>query len=246
MTGSANSQFNLQDASGGIVVYVAAGTSIPNYGDTVQVTGPLGQYNGLLELTLSAANPDQSVSDLGGGTLPTPAPFVFASAANIPYMEATEGSLVTVSNVYLFWTNADFLTGTVTMTNLNGQTFPLYVNAGVLNIQGTPIPVFASSVTGVLSQYKSSAPYTSGYELDVTQYADVVAGTPLPPEPLPIPLNVQVSGNNLVLTWSDSSFSLQSSTNVSGPYTTVPASVGLSTYTDTETNQALFYRLMHP
>ena len=108
------------------------------------------------------------------------------------------------------------------------------------------IPPFATSITGVLSQFKSSAPYTSGYELDITQFGDLVAGSPPPPVTSPIPLSIQVSGNGVTLTWSDASFVLQSSATAGGVYTSIPAAAGLTSYTEGATDQAKFYRLMHP
>jgi len=59
--------------------------------------------------------------------------------------------------------------------------------------------------------------------------------------PAPIPLGAQLSGGNFVLSWTDPSFTLTSSTNVLGPYLAVPGattgySVGL-------TNPATFFKL---
>jgi hypothetical protein len=57
-------------------------------------------------------------------------------------------------------------------------------------------------------------------------------------------LNIQLTNNQAMLTWSDSSFSLQSSTNVGGPYSTIGTAHSPS-YTDSLTNAARFYRLIH-
>lgn len=59
----------------------------------------------------------------------------------------------------------------------------------------------------------------------------------------PIPLNVSLSGGQLTFTWSDSSFSLQSSTNVVGPYTTIVGAT--NPYVILATNTMGFYRLIH-
>ena len=59
----------------------------------------------------------------------------------------------------------------------------------------------------------------------------------------PILLNVGLSGGNLTFTWSDNSFSLQSSTNVVGPYTTIVGAT--SPFIITATNKMGFYRLIH-
>jgi hypothetical protein len=59
----------------------------------------------------------------------------------------------------------------------------------------------------------------------------------------PIPLYVQLAGTNVILSWADNSFSLQSSTNVVGPYSTIPAAV--SPYTSPATASQEYFRLIH-
>ena len=60
----------------------------------------------------------------------------------------------------------------------------------------------------------------------------------------PIPVSAQFSGANLVLFWTNTAFSLQTSTNVAGPYVTIPGAT--SPYTNlTTTNAAGFFRLVH-
>ena len=60
----------------------------------------------------------------------------------------------------------------------------------------------------------------------------------------PIPLSAQLSGGNFVLTWTNSAFSLQTATNVTGPYITVPGAT--SPYTNLiSTNPAGFFRLVY-
>jgi hypothetical protein len=68
----------------------------------------------------------------------------------------------------------------------------------------------------------------------------------LNPTPLPIPLSMNVSSRTFTFNWSDSSFSLQSATNVAGPWNTITgASSGFSTNA-TPDQPALFFRLYHP
>ncbi len=60
----------------------------------------------------------------------------------------------------------------------------------------------------------------------------------------PIPLGFSFTGGSMAFTWSDASFSLQSSTNVAGPYTTISGAVsGFSTNTGAA---QMFFRLFHP
>jgi hypothetical protein len=242
-----SSEFFIQDASGdGIAVFIGGGSFVPNRGDSVQVTGPMGQFDGLLELNLSVSNPTHSVTDISSGH-PVPAPkfFDFASLTNIAFVETNiEGSLVIVSNVFLQQPDVAGFIGnaSIDMTNLNGKLLNLFVNANASDVIAQTVPPFASSITGIFSQFTTSTPATGSYELDILQYSDLVAGSP-PSNVVPIPLKIQPSGATVMLTWTDNSFALQSSTNVSGPYTTIGNS---SPYTDSTTNTATFYRLMHP
>jgi hypothetical protein len=61
---------------------------------------------------------------------------------------------------------------------------------------------------------------------------------------VPIPLYIQSSGANVVLTWSDASFNLQSATIVTGPYTTLSGAT--SPFTTNTISSQLFFRLIHP
>lgn len=97
--------------------------------------------------------------------------------------------------------------------------FPLYVSPYVYDVVANPIPTFAASIAGVLAQHATGSVYTNGFQLVMTQYADLVAGTP---PTLPIPLVTDYTAGTLTLSWSDPSFTLQSSTNVAGPYVDVP------------------------
>jgi len=84
-----NNAFAIQDATGGMYIYVASG-SIPTMvlGDDVQVTGTLKNYNGLLEM-----DPTTAIVRIGSGSVP--APQVISTSATI--VSATQGLLVQVS-----------------------------------------------------------------------------------------------------------------------------------------------------
>jgi len=57
----------------------------------------------------------------------------------------------------------------------------------------------------------------------------------------PIPLNINRSGNAVVLTWGDPAFLLQASTLVTGVYTNVPGAT--SPYTNSLSSPTKFFRL---
>jgi Bacterial Ig domain len=61
----------------------------------------------------------------------------------------------------------------------------------------------------------------------------------------PIPLNEQISGGNVILTWTNSVFGLQFSTNVAGPYVTIPGATSPYTNFISTNSPTGFFRLVH-
>lgn len=254
-TGSTNLQFYMQNGASGIMVFIGGGQPLlPSAGDRVQVTGPLGQFYGQLEFNMSALNPAQSFTNISSGNpLPAPAVFDFANQANVAYMKSIESSLVAVFNVYPNNTNAYYVSGsTVTLTNLSGLTFPQYVNPYVSSVIASPVPAFASSITGLMAQHASGSVYTNGFQLLVTQYSDIVAGTP-PVGPASITIStVSASGSNVTLTWTPNpagsySYSVWRTTALGGAWTPLQSGISGTSYTDTSaTTGAGFYRVSSP
>ncbi|MDD5139150.1 MAG: hypothetical protein PHY43_02685 [Verrucomicrobiales bacterium] len=245
MTANTSREFFIQDAStAGIAVFIGGGSYLPDAGDSVQVTGPIGQFNGLLELNLSASNPAHSVNYINSGNpLPAPKFFDFATLTNISLVETNiEGSLAIVSNVFFQLPQvAGFVgNGSLNMTNVNGKVLQLFVNAQASDVIAQTVPTFAASVSGVFGQFTSASPATNAYQLNILQYAGLVSGTMAS-----IPFVIQTAGTNAILTWSGTLFSLQSSTNVAGPYVDISPSTSPYTNYNSNTNSAMFFRLVH-
>jgi hypothetical protein len=59
----------------------------------------------------------------------------------------------------------------------------------------------------------------------------------------PIPLSINRIGNQVVLTWTNAAFSLQSATNAAGTYTTVTGAT--SPYTNVINGAGMYFRLVH-
>jgi hypothetical protein len=59
----------------------------------------------------------------------------------------------------------------------------------------------------------------------------------------PVPLSVHQIGNELVLTWTDATFNLQSATNSAGSFTTIPGAT--SPYTNAISGGGRYFRLIH-
>jgi hypothetical protein len=230
----------------GIDVFHRAGFSVPGQGQLVRVTAQLLSFNGLLELNPISTVTSHRVDVVGAASLPVDNVINIASAATPSYMDALEGSLVVISNVYLGTTNTTFPIGaslSVTLSNGIGQTLTMFAGTYATNsLQGQAIPTYCSSVRGILSQNDNTSPYTSGYQLLLTSTTDLVSGTP--PANTPIPLNQSFSGGQVTLTWNNAAFNLQSSTIVTGTYATVVGAV--SPYVVPATNAQRYFRLLAP
>jgi len=252
--------FFIQDSSGaGMDVFFRGGFPFPSQGDHVTVVAPLLQFNGVLEAAPVNGNPAHSITIVNSGNpLPTPRLLDFSSpisadawegyvhaGTNVP---ALEGSLVVISNVFMALPDGSSLMtagGSIFLTNLTGQTFTMTVpNNALLQPVGYPLPGnFATSIQGVVSQAQTSGTVlTNGYTVYLTLLSDIVAGTP---PVLPTPVNFSSDGTNLVMVWTDATFTLQSSTNIAGPYTDVSGAT--SPYTNAfNSAPAQFFRLYHP
>jgi hypothetical protein len=139
-------------------------------------------------------------------------------------------------------TNQSYLV--VTRYNSGTGESVLWVNpANESSTNAAGLDATTTAITGAVGLRQSDGIGTSYLDNLIvgTSFSDVATVSVTP-----VPLNIQASAGSVTLTWSDASFSLQSSTNVAGPYSTIPAAAGLTSYVDGVTNAAIFYRLYHP
>jgi hypothetical protein len=239
-----STEYFIQDGASGICVFEGGtgGANPPSVGSLVRVTGPVANFDGLLEFNLSASNPSHSISSpiSTGNPLPATKYFDINNYSNIPYMETNiEGSLVVVSNVFLNQTSLQFAPGAMNITNVNRKYISFYVNPNS-DVVGQNVPQFAASIMGVMSQYTSTVPATNGYELDILQFAGLVPGTA---PALPMPLQIKRAGTNAVLTWwATVPFTLQAAPSVTGTYTNIDGAI--NPFTNSVDSPAKFYRLI--
>ena len=188
-----NTRLYIQDATGGINVY-GPPLYCGNLGDDITVTGVIQAFNGLTELdsviTVTLNSP--------GNPQPTPLPLTIAMA-NATFQadncEPNESRLVHLANV-LIRTTAGAMPPATYTNNINlhlenngpdstTNWIVMFVpangpNCGVDPMIGQPILKTVCGVVGVLSQFKSSSPYTSGYEIIPRTTADVRSGETVP------------------------------------------------------------------
>ncbi len=165
--------FFMEDATGGININTTPGDwTLPEglqIGVEVLVSGVVTQYRGKAELDPTFLPDNIEVVDPSPATL-TPATVTIAEILADP--ESYEGTLVRVTNAWItagtfpcegFNWNLTLDDGTTNIT--------LRVDADT-DIDGQPTYTTAIDVVGIVSQYDSSEPYDSGYQILPRAYDD--------------------------------------------------------------------------
>ena len=169
---AAGYSFHLQDATGGIVVFRSADLSnytSPLRGDSLEVFGVLGQFNGLLQVV-----PD--TIHLRAQNRPLPIPLVVTSLT-----EANEGKIVRMNGLTVTtWPSTWSGSGqNITLSDgTNSIALRVVPLSGVWN---RPQPTGTINVIGGLQQFDNSLPFTSGYQIfprDTNDIIPVVAVNP--------------------------------------------------------------------
>jgi hypothetical protein len=246
ITSGNTASYYLQDGTAGINIFVtstSASTFRPAQGDSVTFVGVLSSFSSGLELYADTNNfPYTSYTiNSSGNSLPTPRliPFTVTNVYGFTYLNTNlAGSVVTITNVY-FGTNygntiSTTANQTVTVTNSSGTPFHIFFAFVDQDTAGQTMTNYASSVTGILYA-------TSTNVIAVTKFSDIVSTISV----TPIPLTTAYLSGSLTFNWSDASFDLQSSTNVVGPYVTIPGA-GPGFVTNTASAPTMFFRLHHP
>ena len=146
----------MQDGTAGINIFATFGSTFrPALGDVVTVIGVMSSFSSGLELTVDNTDQPYTTNFDTGTTAPLPPPasipFTFTNNnyPNVNYQIA--GERVQLSDVY-FGTNAGtaIVNGFMAVTNVQGQTTYLWFSGqDYEHARKHPVPVFASSVTGV-------------------------------------------------------------------------------------------------
>ncbi|MCB9473052.1 MAG: lamin tail domain-containing protein [Candidatus Delongbacteria bacterium] len=169
----------VENSTGAMAIYGPTGSPFIGdataIGDEVEVIGVLTQYNGLSEVNVTSIN----VISSGNPVTPT---VILGDGMN----EATEAMLVTMENVVFDTPGVQPITGSgLNFTAMVDGTFPILVRVDV-DVVGVgnsfTFPAGPTSVTGIVGQFDTSAPYDGGYQLQVRNQGDVPIGAGnLPP-----------------------------------------------------------------
>ncbi len=218
----------LQDATGGLPVYFPDVTETWNQGDNVTVTGEMGIFNGLIQVTNVTANTVNST----GNTLPAPH-VVTPDGLN----GNIESQLATVQNVTFADAGNIFGVGTHDFTDANGESSVIYVRSGH-PLVGTIIPLGAVNMTGIVSVFQSNYQLLPR-DLDDLENAVGFTITTLPEQS-------DITQNGFTLTWETDAaanhsvrYGLTESLELGEVTANSNAAVG--TYTFTGLDAATFY-----
>ncbi|RYD67831.1 MAG: hypothetical protein EOP83_01980 [Verrucomicrobiaceae bacterium] len=168
--GAANFSGFIQDTSGGVSIFSPNLNLGLNRGYRFSILGNVIQTNGQTSiLPLSASN----IVNRG------PVPEINGARLNLPTLfanpEIREGSLITIPNLVLdsgTWGPG----ATVVLRDPTGNTIDIRIQPGST---ATSVPPYPISVTGILGQTDTSAPFTGSYYLMPRDTADAVTFTDL-------------------------------------------------------------------
>jgi phosphatidylserine/phosphatidylglycerophosphate/cardiolipin synthase-like enzyme len=169
----------IQDETAGMTVYgtsFASGSSLA-IGDTVWVTSRLAFYNGLNELDFRKISASSNVVKVASGTAPAPQVVTIAQILNQQYngYEEFESRLVRINGVTFSSTGTFTNSTNYTITDgTSSLTFRITTTAGS-SIANTPIPTGKCDVIGIVTQYCTSAPYSTGYQIMPRMISDIVS-----------------------------------------------------------------------
>lgn len=168
----------VQDATGGVNVYVTGGALVWNLalGDSVIVTASVAQYNGMTELGITTSS--TTITNHGpAATPPAPLPLGCAqvdASFHADNREPDEGRLVRLDDLNITsgaWPTTAGGNTVLTVSDGAGSCL-LYIDQDT-ELNGSPDPGANFSVIGLLKQYDYSSPYTSGYEVVPRYPSDV-------------------------------------------------------------------------
>lgn len=171
-----NTDVYVQDATGGVNVY-KPGSTTPSLsvGDSVTVTGMVDQFFGLTRI---ASNPAITIE---AGGLDVPEPLLITTGDIEANGEAYEGLFVKVQGCTLSggtWPAAGS-DGSLSIDDGSGDC-TLFIDKDT-DIDGSPEPMTAIDIVGVVSQYDPSFPYWEGYRLMPRSLADISTSSGIGP-----------------------------------------------------------------
>ncbi len=191
----------LQDGTGGIAVFYTEFSTAISLGDSVIVTAKLSHFNGLTELVYSTFGGTPSYSIVSSGH-PVPDPIVITlqqfNSQTWNGHEEYEGSLIRINGLTTTATGTFQANTNYNVTDASG-TGQMRIDNNT-NLVGTLIPTGTFDCIAAAAQFKSSAPYNSGYQFLPRFTADIVQN--VGPVILLPPFETNLSPNGATISWT--------------------------------------------
>jgi hypothetical protein len=174
---ASSTTFHVQDATGGVTVYGAPADIDPlltefGEGYLIDLAGSIDEFNGLIELIA----PFTLVSNDGFVGIPEPTLITVADLQEgSAVAELNESKLVMLECVEFVAAGGTFAgVANYTVTADGGTTTAVVrVPTSTVDLVGEAIPSGFVHITGILSQFDSTAPKTGGYQLLMRSMGDI-------------------------------------------------------------------------
>lgn len=170
--GTENTQAYIQDSNAGVNIFSSTELD-PELvrGSRYAVLGTVLQFQGVTEVAPASAS---DVVLLGTDTEPTPQTIDLATLLATP--EAYEGKLIKVINLSFVSVNPNN-TSDITVKDAADNTISMFFAGGSTATPPSQTTGYPINLTGILSQFDSSNPFTSGYQILPRDPSDIEPGT---------------------------------------------------------------------
>ena len=196
-----NNSFYIDDGTAGTDIFMFGPPVFTwAFGDMLQITGVVDQFNGMTEII--PADSSGWVFQSAGN--PTPNPIVLTLAQYKANSEMYEGSLVGFVSLDLVGGTWPAAGSSANLSLSDGVDTVVFRIDSDTDIDGQPEPTWPQDVIGIGSQFDSSPPYDGGYQIFPRYYATDF----LPPGTIPVELtsfSAISNGNTVTINWSTAS-----------------------------------------
>lgn len=186
----------IQDHTGGIAVYDFNFSDSVSIGDEVIVTGTITHFNGLTELEQVTID---TIPSTGNEVVPMNVSINDILNDGLAGKEVYESMLLRINGITVN-TSAWTVTGSGTNYKLSDGSAQLDVRVdNDVPYAGQPAPGGSFDIVGVLSQYKTAAPFAGGYQLMPRIEADIIATGP---RIVSTPVECLIEANRIDICWT--------------------------------------------
>lgn len=154
----------IDDGTAGMAIFGNTVSNAVKIGDSIKITATLTNYRGLAEMDYTIAGASWSKLDSNHAVNPIIATIAQINNQTWNGVEELEARLIKIKNVTITQTGTFAGNTNYNLTDTTGTTL-MRVSTSATSIIGTSIPTGKIDIVGVVSQFKSAAPYSSGYQV---------------------------------------------------------------------------------